>query len=88
MKVCRGVIRATWFFTVGAVIAWFAAASHGFEGVICYGGNAALSTCDGVGFEGQTVLWLAPVVILACAAVRGVARRMALKIITAGMRQG
>jgi hypothetical protein len=79
------VIQATWFFTLGAVVAWFVAAADDFEGVICYGGDASGLVCDGVGFEGRTVLWLAPVVIFACAVIRAVARRIALRMVVSGL---
>ncbi|GAA3793763.1 hypothetical protein GCM10022206_37240 [Streptomyces chiangmaiensis] len=84
----RRVVQATWFFTVGAVIAWLVAASHDFEGTICYGGDASGLVCDGVGFEDESVLWLAPVVIVACAVIRAIARRAALKIIAADVTVG
>ncbi|WP_143674491.1 MULTISPECIES: hypothetical protein [Streptomyces] len=73
------------------MIAWLVAASHDFEGTICYGGDASGLVCDGVGFEGETVLWLAPVVIVACAAIRAIARRVVLRAIAAdvsGMHLG
>lgn len=81
LRFLKKVTGATWFVTVGAVIAFLMALPPDPDASICYGGgDETIGLCNGVEFGTVTVMWLAPAVVAAAQMVRVWAQRKANRI--------
>lgn len=74
MRLIRFLLAVVFF---GALGLWIDAAAHGFHGAYCFSSGGCESS--GINFPGHTVLWLAPVAMVATGVLLSAIRRARLR---------